>query len=91
MVQLLYPYMTTGKAIALTRWTFVSKVIALLFKMLSRLVIALLPRSKCLSISWLPSHLQCFEAKKRESVSACTFALYICHEVVGTDAMIFVF
>ena len=55
IVQLSYPYMTTGKTIALTRWTFVSKVMSLLFKMLSRLVIAFIPRSKCLLISWLQS------------------------------------
>ena len=54
-VQLLDPYMTTGKTIALTRWTFVSKVMSLLFNMLSRFVIAFLPRSKCLLISWLQS------------------------------------
>ena len=55
MVQLSNPYMTTGKSIALTRWTFVGKVMSLLFNMLSRLVITFLPRSKCLLISWLPS------------------------------------
>ena len=55
MVQLSHPYMTTGKTIALTRWTFVSKVMSLLFNMLSRLLIAFLPRSKCLLISWLQS------------------------------------
>ena len=55
MVLLSHPYMTTGKNIALTRETFVSKVMSLLFKMLSRLVIAFLPRSKCLLISWLQS------------------------------------
>ena len=55
IVQLSHPYMTTGKAIALTRWTFVGKVMSLLFNMLSRLVIAFLPRSKCLLISWLQS------------------------------------
>ena len=54
-VQLSYPYMTTGKTIALTRWTFVGKVMSLLFNMLSRLVITFLPRSKCLFISWLQS------------------------------------
>ena len=54
-VQLSHPYMTTGKTIALTRWTFVGKVMSLLFKMLSRLLIAFLPRSKCLLISWLES------------------------------------
>ena len=55
MVQLSHPYMTSGKTIALTRWTFVSKVMSLLFNILSRLVIAFLPRSKCLLISWLQS------------------------------------
>ena len=55
IVQLSHPYMTTGKKIALTRWTFVDKVVALLFNMLSRLVITFLPRSKCLLISWLQS------------------------------------
>ena len=55
MVQLSYPYMTTGKAIPLTRWIFVSKVTSLLFNMLSRLVMAFLPRNKCLLISWLQS------------------------------------
>ena len=53
IVQLSHPYMITGKTIALTRWTFVSKVVSLLFNMLSRLVIVFLPRSKCLLISWL--------------------------------------
>ena len=53
MVQLSHPYMTTGKSIALTRWTFVGKVMSLLFNMLSRLVIAFLPRRKCLLISWI--------------------------------------
>ena len=55
IVQLSYPYMTTGKTIALTRWTFVGKVMSLLFNMLSRFVIAFLPRSKHLLISWLQS------------------------------------
>ena len=55
VVQLSYPYMTTGKNLALTRWTFVGKVISLIFNMLSRLVITFLPRSKCLLISWLQS------------------------------------
>ena len=59
-VQLLHPYMTTGKTIALTRRTFVGKVMSLLLNMLSRLVITFLPRSKCLLISWLQSHLQWF-------------------------------
>ena len=55
IVQLSYPYMTTGKTIALTRWTFVAKVMSLLFNMLSRLVITFLPRSKPLLVSWLQS------------------------------------
>ena len=55
IIQLSHPYMTTGKTIALTRWTFVGKVMSLLFNMLSRLVITFLPRSKCLLISWLQS------------------------------------
>ena len=58
LVQLLHPYMTTGKTISLNRWTFVGKVMSLLFSMLSRLVIAFLPRVKGLLISWLQSHLQ---------------------------------
>ena len=58
IVQLSHPYMTTGKTIALTRWTFVDKVISLLYNMLSRLVIAFLPRSKRLLMSWLQYHLQ---------------------------------
>ena len=57
-VQLSHPYMTTGETIALTRWTFVGKVMTLLFNMLSRLVIAFLPRSKCLLTSWCSHHLQ---------------------------------
>ena len=65
MVQLSHPYMTTGKTIALTRWTFVGKVISLLFNMLSRLVIAFLPRSKCLLISWLSHHLQWFWSPRK--------------------------
>ena len=58
VAQLSHPYMTTGKTIALTRWTFVGKIMSLLFIMLSRLVIAFLPRTKCLLTSWLQSHLQ---------------------------------
>ena len=64
IVQLSHPYMTTGKTIALTRWTFVGKVMSLLFNMLSRLVMTFLPRSKCLLISWLPSPLQWFWSPK---------------------------
>ena len=55
VVQLSHPYMTSGKTIALTRWTFVGKIMSLLFNMLSRLVMTFLPRSKCLLISWLQS------------------------------------
>ena len=69
IVQLSHPYMTTGKTIALTRWTFVGKVMSLLFNMLSGLVIAFLPRSKCLLISWLysPSAV-ILEPKKKKSL-----------------------
>ena len=70
MVQFSHPYMTIGKTMALTRWTFVGKVMFLLFNMLSRLVIAFLPRSKCLSISWLQSpSAVTLELKKIESVT----------------------
>ena len=71
MVQLSHPYMTTGKTIVLARWTFVSKVMSLLFNMLSRFVIAFLPRGKCLLISWLqlPSAV-ILEPKKIKSVTA---------------------
>ena len=92
MVQLSHPYMTTGKAIALTRWTFVGKVIFLLFNMLSRLVIAFLPRSKRLLISWLqlPSTV-ILEPKKIKSLTVSIVCPYICHKVMGPDAMIFIF
>ena len=92
MVQLSHPYMTIGKTIALTRQTFVGQVMSLLFNMLSRLVIAFLPRSKHLSISWLqsPSEL-ILEPKKIKSVTVSIVSPSICHEVVGPDAMILVF
>ena len=92
MVQLSHPHMTTGKAIALTRWTFVGKVTPLLFNMLSRLVITFLPRSKHLLISWLqvPSTV-ILEPKKVKSVIVSTFSPSICHEVMGLDAKIFIF
>ena len=84
--------MTTGKTIALTRWTFVGKVMSLLFSMLSRLVIAFLPRSKCLLISWLQSpSAVILEHKKIKSVTVSIVSPYICHEVMGLDAMILVF
>ena len=83
--------MTTGKTIALTRWTFVNKVVYLLFNMLSRLVIAFLPRSKHLLISWLQSpSAVILEPKKIKSVTISIVFPSICHEVMGLDAMIFV-
>ena len=92
MVQLSYPYMTTGKTIALTRWTFVGKVTSLLLNMLSRLVITFLPRSKCLLISWLQSpSAVILEPRKIKSATVSTGYPSISHEVMGPDAMIFVF
>ena len=77
MAQLSHPYVTTGKTIALTRWTrFVHKVMSLLFNKLSRFVIALLPRSKCLLISWLQSPFAVIlEPKKIKDVTASAFSL----------------
>ena len=81
--------MTTGKTIALTRWTFVDKVMSLLFNMLSRLVITFLPRSKCLLISWLQSpSAVIWEPRK---IKSATVSPSIYHEVRGPDAMILVF
>ena len=92
VVQLSHPYMTTGKTIALTRWTFVGKIISLLFNILSRFVIAFLPRSKRLLISWLKSpSTMLLEPKKIKSVTVSIVSPCICHEVIGPDAMIFVF
>ena len=89
IVQLSRPYITTGKTIALTRRTFVGKVMSLLFNMLSRLVIAFLPRSKCLLISWLQSpSAVILEPPKIKSVSVSIVFPSICHEVMGPDAMI---
>uniref|UniRef100_A0AC11DXU9 Uncharacterized protein n=3 Tax=Ovis aries TaxID=9940 RepID=A0AC11DXU9_SHEEP len=91
-VQLSHPYMTTRKTIALTRQTLVSKVMSLLLNMLSRLIIAFLPRSKCLLISWLQSSSAVIlEPKKIKSDTVSTVFPSICHEVMGPDAMIFVF
>ena len=92
IVQLSHPYMTTEKTIALTRQTFVDKVMSLLLNMLSILVITFLPRSKCLLISWLlsPSAV-ILEPPKIKSDTVSTVSLSICHEVMGPDAMIFVF
>jgi len=85
-------YMSTGKIVPLTIQTFVGKVMSLLFKMLSRLVIAFLSRSKHLLISWLQSSSAVtVEPKKIKSVTASTFPSSICHEVMGLDAMILVF
>ena len=92
MIQLSYPYMTTGKTIALTGWTFVGKVMSLLFNMLSGLVIAFLPRNKCLLISWLQSPSPVIlEPNKRKSVTVSIVSPSICHEGMGPDAMILVF
>ena len=91
-VQLSHPYMTTGKTIALTRWTLVGKVMSLLFNMLSRLVITFLPRSKRLLISWLQSlSAVILEPPKIKSDTVSTVSLFISHEVMGPEAMIFVF
>ena len=92
MVQLSHPYMTTGKIIALTIWTFVGKVMPLLFYSLSRFAIAFLPKSKWLLISWLqlPSTV-ILELKKIKSVIVSIVPPSICHEVMGLDVMILVF
>ena len=92
IVQLSHPYMTTGKTIALTRWTFVGKVMSLLFNMLSRLVITFLPRSKRHLFLWLqsPSAL-ILKPRKIKSATVSTVSPSISHEVMGPDAMIFVF
>ena len=91
-VQLSHPHMTTGQTIALTRWTFDGKVMSLLFNMLSRLVITVLPRSKHLLISWLQSpSAVILEPRKIKSDTVSTVFPSIYHEVMGSDAMIFVF
>ena len=90
-VQLSHPYMTTGKTIALTRWTFVDKVMSLLFNMLSMLVITFLPRSKRHLISWLQSpSAVILEPRKIKSATVSTVSPSICHEVMGLDAMVLV-
>ena len=92
IVQLSHSYKTTGKTIHLTGQTFVGKVMSLLLNMLSRLVIAFLPRSKCLLISWLQSpSAVILEPSKIKSVTVSTVSLSICHEVMGPDAMILSF
>ena len=88
IVQLSHSYMTTGKTIALIRWTFVDRVMSLLFNMLSSFVIASRPRSKHLLISWQqsPSAL-ILKPKKIKSVTVSIVSSSICHEVMGPDAM----
>ena len=92
IVQLSHPYLTTVKSIALTRWTFVGKGMSLLFNMLSRLVIAFLPKSKCSLIYWphSPSAV-ILEPPKIKSVTVSIVSPSICHEVMEPDAMILVF
>ena len=90
MVQLSHPYMTTGNTIALTRQTFVSKVMPLFFNMLSRFVIVFLPRSKHLLISWQQSpSAVILEPKKMKSVTVSIVSPSICYEVMGTDVLVF--
>ena len=92
IVLLLHPYMTTGETIALTRQTFVGKVMCLLFNMLSRLIIAFLPRSKCLFISWLQSQSEVIlDPKKIKSLTISIVSPSICNEVMGLNAMILAF
>ena len=92
MGQLSHPYMTTGKTLALTRQTFVGKVMSLLFNMLSMLAIAFLLRSNRLLISWLQSpSAVILKPKKIKTLTVSTGSPSICHEVIGSDAMILVF
>ena len=92
IVQLSHPYMTTGKIIALTRWTFVDKVMHLLFNMLSRLVITFHPRSKRFLISWLQSpSAVILEPKNIKSLIVSIVSPCICHKVMRADAVILVF
>ena len=88
MVQFSHPYMTVGKTIALTRWTFVGKVMSMLFNTLSRLVIAFLPRSMCFLISWLQSPSAVIvQPKKIKSLTVSTVSPSICHEVRKTAVL----
>ena len=90
IVQLSHPYMTIGKTIALTRWTFVDKVMSLLFNMLSRLVITFLPRSKCLLVSWLQSpSAVILEPPKIKSATVSTVSPSIGHEGAGCHDLSF--
>ena len=89
MVQISHPYMTPGKTIAFTRWTFVSKVMSLLFNMLSKLVITFLPRNKYLLISLLQSpSAVILEPRKIKSATVSTVSSSFFHEVMGPDTMI---
>ena len=91
IVQLSHPDMTTGKTIALIRWTFVGKVMSLLFNMLSRLLMTFLPKSKCLLISWLQSPpTVILEPPKIKSATVSTVSPSICQEVMEPDAKILV-
>ena len=92
IVQLWHPYTTTGKTVALTTWTFVGKVMSLFFNMLSGLIIAFLPKSKHLLISWLQSaSAVILEPKKIKSVTVSIVSSSICYEMMGPNAMILVF
>ena len=92
MIQLSHLYMSTGKTIALTSWTFVGKVMSLLFNMLSRFVIAFLPRSTCLLIVWVAVTVHSDSGAPQNKICHCfPFSSSICPEVMGPDAMIFIF
>ena len=92
MIQLSHPYMATGKTIALTRWNFVGQAMSLLFNMLSRFVIAFLPRSKRLLISWLQSLCAVtLEPRKIKFVTISIASPSLCNQVMGLDAIVFVF
>ena len=87
MIQLSHPYMTTGKNIALTGWTFVGQVMSLLFNMLFRFGIAVLPRNKCLLVSWLQSPSAMILEPKKINMPVSIVYPSICHKVMGPDAM----
>ena len=92
IAQLSHPYMTTGKTIALTRWTLVGKVMSLIFNILSKLVITFLPRSEHLLISWLQSPFTVIlKPPKIKSGTVSSVSIFICYEVMGPCAMILVF
>ena len=92
ILQLSHPYITTEKTIALTRWTFIGRVMSLLYNMLSRFVMAFLPMKKRLLISWLQSlSTMILEPRKIKSLTISIVSASICHEVVGVDGMILVF